>query len=680
MQFLTTRKIDIWIKDVSQASKQFLTKYWLLPYFIIAVINFSIRFWGLSDESLFGDDAFSAFQSQQPLSNIYKNLLFDRNPPLYFFLLHFWIKLFGLNVFYMKGLSVLFTTGTAILLWKISVKYFNQLTGFLVSVFFILANGWMEVSHELRSFAMVGFLTVLSFIFYLDIIKQNRKYAIFGLAITNLLLLFSHYIAFCIPIIQLIGSLFYAKTNGKGFKYFIYSQIMAFLLYLPWIKIVIENIPEAGNFWLFTPGIPELASVFRNISGNPFIWKTHSFILIIFAGIFIFDKKKRLLKKEFDFRVALVLLLWYLLPIFVTFLLAQYTPIFRFKYVIYTSLGLLLLISYLISVLKVNLLLKTLLILFILWTPFLIFKPKIKIFENWESTVPKVLQQKDDNTVVLICDWAKHREFAYYYNKEIFKDYDNIIPELRRQNIHAIADSNSLKTVLYKWADKVIYIRSHDNMGDPNNTNVALLELNNFHLCNTFGQDFLNVEVYLKDSISCDSLKPLYIFPKENCGLWEKSISTNFFNDTLVSFSNNMELDLDCELRPNQTQVKVYNGEYAAIVVDSLQYCSPLILPIDQIDSINAIDISLLAYMEDVNDAWIVVSIEGEGNQVFRTSYNLKKSITELNTWHKVNTTFKIPDYRRTNTELRIYVWNPDPIPVYIDNVRISFKYLPPEN
>ena len=87
-----------------------------------------------------GDDAFSAFQSQQPLSNVYENLLFDRNPPLYFFLLHYWIKLFGLNVFFLKGLSVVFTTGIAILLWKISVKYFNQLTGLLVSVFFIFFN------------------------------------------------------------------------------------------------------------------------------------------------------------------------------------------------------------------------------------------------------------------------------------------------------------------------------------------------------------------------------------------------------------------------------------------------------------------------------------------------------------------------------------------------------------
>lgn len=525
MQFLYIKKIDNWLKDLSLASKQFLTKYWLLPYLIIAVVNLLIRFWGLSDESLFGDDAFSAFQAQQPLSNVYKNLLFDRNPPLYFFLLHFWIKLFGLNVFYLKGLSVLFTTGTAILLWKISVKYFNQLTGFLISVFFLLTNGWMEVSHELRSFAMVGFLTVLSFIFYLDIIKQNRKYAIFGLAITNLLLLFSHYIAFCIPIIQLIGSLFYVKTNVKGFKYFIYSQILAFLLYLPWIKIVIDNIPEAGKFWLFTPGILELASVFRNISGNPYIWKTHTIILIIFIGIYIFDKKNRLLKREFDFRIALVLLLWYLLPIFVTFLLAQYTPIFRFRYLLFTSLGLLLLISYIVSVLKIHPILKLLLILFLCRTPYHNFKPEIKIYENWKELVQKVIEQKDDNTVVLICNWHKHREFAYYHNIEIFKDYDSIIPALRKQHIYAITDSNSLKTVLYKWADKIIYVRSHDNVGDPFNTNVALLEKDKYQLCNTFGRDYLNVEIYKKNNIPCDSLKSVLLFPGENCDLWEKALA-----------------------------------------------------------------------------------------------------------------------------------------------------------
>ena len=680
MQLTYLLKINKWLNDLSEGTNRFLIKHWWLPYILIAAINLLVRLWGLSDESIYGDDAFSIFYAQQPILNVHENLLFDRNPPLYFFLLHFWIKLFGLNVFFLKGLSVLFTTGTAILLWKISVKYFNQLTGFLVSVFFVFFNGWMEVSHELRSFALVGFLTVLSFKFYLDIIRQNRKSGLFGLAITNVLLLFSHYITFYIPVVQLIGSFFYIKTNVKGFRYFILSQLLALLLYLPWIKIVIENIPEKGKFWLITPGIEQLNSVFMNISGNPFIWKTHLIILGAFILLFLIDKKKIFIKKGFDIKLAFILLLWYLLPILINFLLAQYTPIFRYKYLIYTSLGLLLLISYIISILKIHPILKLILILALFHTPYRNFKPKFIIYENWKEIVPKVIKQKDDNTMVLICDWSKHREFAYYYNLEIFKDYINIIPELKKNHIHAIADSNSLKTVLYKWADKIIYVRSHDNVGDPKNTNVALLNKNNYRLCKKFGKDYLHVEIYLKDSIACDSLIPVQFFPGENCEMWKKSLVRSFYYDTLISYFNDMENDPDCELVRNRVSSPVYQGKYAAIVIDSLEYCSPLILPIHEIDTVYAIDISLMAFIENFNDARIVISIEGGNNPVFRTNYDLKKSVKNLNTWEKVSTTIKLPDKRGENTELRVYIWNPNPDPVYIDNVKLSFRNLPLEN
>jgi hypothetical protein len=77
--------------------------------------------------------------------------------------------------------------------------------------------------------------------------------------------------------------------------------------------------------------------------------------------------------------------------------------------------------------------------------------------------------------------------------------------------------------------------------------------------------------------------------------------------------------------------------------------------------------------MENFNDACIVCSIDGTIRSVFWTSYDMKNSIKNLNTWEKVSTTIKLPERRGKNTELRVYIWNPNPDPVYIDDVEICF-------
>lgn len=667
-------------KKITDKFNQYLIKYWVLAYVFIIAANLIVRFIGLPQESLYGDEAFSVFFAQQPIENLYERLIYDRNPPFYFFLLHFWIKLFGYNSIFLKGLSVLFSIGTAFFLIKLSTKYLNRLTAILVSILFLFSNIWLLVSHELRAFSLVGFLTVLSFYYYLNILKQSRISSAIGLTITNLLLLFSHYLTFYIPIVQFLCALLFLKENRKGFRLYIYSQLTALAIFIPWLKIVIDNIPDQSSFWLEIADMQRLNSVFANLSGNLLIWKIHLIILGSFILIFLLDKNKRFFKKSFDIKLATILLLWYLLPILVNYFLAQFIPIFRLMYLLYASLGLFLLLSYIISVLNIHLIFKFSLIIVLLYFPIKIFTPYSYVNENWKDIVPFVNKLKDDNSVVLICDWPKHRDFAYYYNLNIFKDYHNIIPELRKDRIHAIADSNSLNTVLYKWADKIIFIRSHDNSGDPHNTNEALLLRTNYKLCNRFGQDMLHIEIYLKDSIPCDSLIPIQVHKDENCDIWEKVLAKTYLNDTLVYYYNDLENEDNCALLNNHVSHPVYQGELAAIVVDSLEYCTPVILSIHELDSINAIDISLMAYMTNFNDARIVCAIHDSTEAIFMTSYDLKNSVKALDSWEKVSTTITLPNERGENSELRFYIWNPNPDPVYIDNVKLNFINLPIEN
>jgi uncharacterized membrane protein len=71
----------------------------------ILVIAAILRCVVLSTRSIFYDDAFSIFLSEQSLSKIITGTAADTMPPLYYFLLHIWL-LAGRSLWWVRLLSV----------------------------------------------------------------------------------------------------------------------------------------------------------------------------------------------------------------------------------------------------------------------------------------------------------------------------------------------------------------------------------------------------------------------------------------------------------------------------------------------------------------------------------------------------------------------------------------------
>ncbi len=503
------------VHELPDNLRKSIEKNWILIYVAVAIANLVTKFWSLPAESMFNDDAFSAFYAQQPLKNLFHTLLHDRNPPFYFILLHYWIKIFGLGSIYLKGLSVLFGTATALILLKIASRYINKTAGIIVSFLYLFSNWWIIVSHELRPYSLVGFLTALSFYLFLNTIHRRRMSNLAGLAVSNVLLLFTHYMTFFIPIVQLISAFTYRKKNKTGFKYFIISQLIALVIYLPWIRIVLTNIPEKGGFWLGVPDFNTFMSVIINYSIYFKLWRIHMFLAILFIVLVILNKKYKLLKPVFNPQLMILLLLWYALPILVDYFLSQYVPVFRIEYTLYTSLGLFLFLSLVFSTIRMYEWLRLILVVGFLWYSYGWFKVTPVVWEDWKNLVPEVRKLKDENTSIILSADYKYHDFSYYYNRDYFQDYQNTINKLTNERVFLFGDSLSLKPIYYNKYPKLIFVRSHDEVTDPGNTIEKQILRNNYRLCKRFGANRLFVELYLKDSLPCSVYRLPKQFPAE---------------------------------------------------------------------------------------------------------------------------------------------------------------------
>ena len=79
--------------------------FWFLVFLII--INVVIKFFQISDSSIWLDEAHTAYQSLKSISEIISDSSKDQNPPLYFIMIHFWVKIFGISEFGIRSLSAL---------------------------------------------------------------------------------------------------------------------------------------------------------------------------------------------------------------------------------------------------------------------------------------------------------------------------------------------------------------------------------------------------------------------------------------------------------------------------------------------------------------------------------------------------------------------------------------------
>ena len=90
------------------------------------------------NQSLWGDEGFSAILSMKPLPDIIKIIIRDTSPPLWNICEYLVFKIFGTNEVYIRGLAFLFFLGTVFFTYKIAAHLFNKKTAVLASLLIFL--------------------------------------------------------------------------------------------------------------------------------------------------------------------------------------------------------------------------------------------------------------------------------------------------------------------------------------------------------------------------------------------------------------------------------------------------------------------------------------------------------------------------------------------------------------
>lgn len=207
-----------------------------------------LRMYDLLGESLWVDEGFSVDISKHNISKIYLLTKRDVHPPFYYFVLHYWMGIWGDSESAVRTLSALFGIASILIFYKIGILIFNELTALIASSFAALSIFYIEYSQEARMYSLLLLLSLLSYYFYLRVLKDGRSvyYDSIILLWLNILLAYTHVYGLFVLLTQAVFSLIYwRRWNRFNRRTWVIIQILWGILYLPWVWALVIQVKRA---------------------------------------------------------------------------------------------------------------------------------------------------------------------------------------------------------------------------------------------------------------------------------------------------------------------------------------------------------------------------------------------------------------------------------------------------
>ena len=192
---------SVMTEDRSSTAIHSAARWSLLAPAVIVLLGLFLRLYHLDYQSLWDDEVFSLSVCSLPITEMNPILVADVvHPPLHYYVLHVWSKLFGSVPFQARLLSVIFGTLAIAVIYLLAKYLFDARTANLSAALLAVSQISIQFSQEVRPYAQVSFLALCSSYLLIRALRERRS-LFWWLGISSLLLTIqTHYFgSFLLP-------------------------------------------------------------------------------------------------------------------------------------------------------------------------------------------------------------------------------------------------------------------------------------------------------------------------------------------------------------------------------------------------------------------------------------------------------------------------------------------------
>ncbi|HET6811144.1 MAG TPA: glycosyltransferase family 39 protein [Acidimicrobiales bacterium] len=213
-----------------------------------------LRFWTRSD--LWLDEALTVNISRLPLSQIPGALRHDGSPPLYYFLLHFWMRAFGTSDGAIRALSGVFGVVSLPLAYLAGRRLAGRTVGWTALALVATSPFAVRYSTEARMYMMIVALSLAGFLAVDAALRRPAPLRLAAAAVISGLLALSHYWAlYLIATTVVLLAWIWRREGGRdprapaALRTLVAVVAGTVVLLAPWVRIMAFQLRHTGTPW-----------------------------------------------------------------------------------------------------------------------------------------------------------------------------------------------------------------------------------------------------------------------------------------------------------------------------------------------------------------------------------------------------------------------------------------------
>jgi len=344
--------------------------------------------------------------------------------PVYYILLHFWIKIFGQSEIAVRSLSLLGFTLTGVLVIYLAEHLFEkQRASWFVPLLFFLNPFFLYYAFEARAYGwyMLSAITV----FYAYLKKNWRLFtvaSIFGI--------YTHLYMVFVPFVCFIHTLIYERKKLFSLKHSLHpillSSFITGIAASPLLISTIQLSTKLKNSWYYPVDFQLITSVLGNMfigyDGTPgYLWIPMKYFSIILFVFFYFASKQKKDRKNSVFFLLIIFI-----PLTVIIGISFLKPLFVNRYLLPVVFGEIFLIGYAISHIRSSILQTVCIGFFIIGSIFFdTWYPPLRLKQDYRTPMKEINNLMGPKDVIFADDplilfettyYAKNRASVYFYD------------------------------------------------------------------------------------------------------------------------------------------------------------------------------------------------------------------------------------------------------------------------
>ncbi len=211
---------------------------WPWALLLLTFLAFFLRLHHLGTQSLWMDEGSTVDLATTSLERLLGRIPRSiAHPPLYYYLLHFWIVLAGKSEFALRYSSLLCGTLLVASLYRAGSRWMGKKTALLAALLAALAPAQVYYSQETRMYALASLLALWGFYLFTRLLREAPKATWLAYILVTAVSLYTHYYSFLVVAAENVVFLILiarSKERRGLIPSWALSQFALALLFLPW--------------------------------------------------------------------------------------------------------------------------------------------------------------------------------------------------------------------------------------------------------------------------------------------------------------------------------------------------------------------------------------------------------------------------------------------------------------